>query len=946
MLDFQDITQNAFLMGVPAATWQTMLASAYERLEPGVDMAQVCQSILGAILHLFPNYPADQTLLAYIRVAVQGNFVPLSFALSYFVTNASHIQDAATLHVLFKCLLDIHFASGASPYGSIITFDTPMVSILELLHACLPLVKSWDSIMAATPFHGLQSPISQLVVLLVSCLDDLASVTTAHAGVYFNEVSQVLHTPNIDQTLRHALENYMMALSMVLGDNAKAAREVEMMQALHLSMSKSSAVGGTASFEIITFGTLLRHLFDERADSLSFGNTDAAVAILRATQHYTGAPLQPFYTQLLLAAFDIIGQVASHPTCKLHYEIWCSLIVSRLPFLLRQFEHSVSAEIPTDASPRTAMQSALRDVFSRADVLRRLDLRGFAGGEEKVLTISSSFLRAMIEAHFIDQDFLTSIGQPPIVEQPSRLSVEAQEYGMDLETFIESRITSDGALQDGLALLDRAIMDFQAHGTLSEVLHRRFIALASTQDVEPLSHMCSVLSRHDAAVDIVAMHTPLSDLIGHALHFVNNFSCEGVGDPQTAVSQFGVVVQFLQLTVTRYHMHSFSYTLNGRTIRAGFLLSCYRTYTIPELSQEEHAAFLSWHKALFGRDSDGIDDNILRQVMSTNPLTLLRIAPTLLSEAVAQAVLKTIDGEALRNGVQFFLGPLLNWTLVGVVKSFVADIDRLGYCATMHIEALKTIISPTNQLPIVFRLCGQNILRMVPDPQSQNLVYKTNELKDIKRIAIAAVSKNSRELQELDQRAANDFAEFPSLSIRGAVASARASGAPGINVRHSLITRGPMAFLNVLWAELHATSSDLGHDVEIYRRLASHVLVASALHAYPECPPLLPLFLNSFVPRQLEAIDMQMFGDQQTREVDLLVAILSSAMAMAFHLERSLNTLPSHAAKVAAHRLKTAGLAARLFYLLRTSASPAAGLMRERLSSIPSFSAMYPEFAN
>ncbi|EJD44265.1 hypothetical protein AURDEDRAFT_125294 [Auricularia subglabra TFB-10046 SS5] len=198
----------------------------------------------------------------------------------------------------------------------------------------------------------------------------------------------------------------------------------------------------------------------------------------------------------------------------------------------------------------------------------------------------------------------------------------------------------------------------------------------------------------------------------------------------------------------------------------------------------------------------------------------------------------------------------------------------------------------------------------------------------------------------LNQRAANDFAEFPSLSIRGAVASARASGAPGINVRHSLITRGPMAFLNVLWAELHATSSDLGHDVEIYRRLASHALVASALHAYPECPPLLPLFLNSFIPRQLEAIDMQMFGDQQTREVDLLVAILSSAMAMAFHLERSLNTLPSHAAKVAAHQLKTAGPATRLFYLLRTRASPAAGLMRERLSSIPSFSVMYPEFAN
>lgn len=290
----------------------------------------------------------------------------------------------------------------------------------------------------------------------------------------------------------------------------------------------------------------------------------------------------------------------------------------------------------------------------------------------------------------------------------------------------------DGPIDDGISLLNRVVADYQVHGPVSEVLHKvffvfagraimlmlvlhfqRFISLASTQDVEPLSHMCKVLSRHDITIDLLSLHMPLDELLGHGLHFVHNFTCEGVGaqhvslgnislngvtgDPQTAVSQFGVVVQFMQLTIIRLQvthsvnpwfpgveasqLASFSSTLAGNTLRADFLLSNHRTYVTSELSPEELAAFHSWHKALFGRDSEGIDDHILRQVIrdhslllttspyrSTNPLTLLRIAPTLLSEAVAQAVVKILDPESLRNGVQFFIGPLLNWTLVGVIK--------------------------------------------------------------------------------------------------------------------------------------------------------------------------------------------------------------------------------------------------------------------------------------
>ena len=37
-----------------------------------------------------------------------------------------------------------------------------------------------------------------------------------------------------------------------------------------------------------------------------------------------------------------------------------------------------------------------------------------------------------------------------------------------------------------------------------------------------------------------------------------------------------------------------------------------------------------------------------------------------------------IDVDVLKNGVSYFLGPLLNWTLVGVIKSLVRDVQARG----------------------------------------------------------------------------------------------------------------------------------------------------------------------------------------------------------------------------------------------------------------------------
>jgi mediator of RNA polymerase II transcription subunit 5 len=53
---------------------------------------------------------------------------------------------------------------------------------------------------------------------------------------------------------------------------------------------------------------------------------------------------------------------------------------------------------------------------------------------------------------------------------------------------------------------------------------------------------------------------------------------------------------------------------------------------------------------------------------------LLRMSTTLFSHAISACADKKMDPDVLHNGVSYFLGPLLHWTLVGVIKTLLEEI--------------------------------------------------------------------------------------------------------------------------------------------------------------------------------------------------------------------------------------------------------------------------------
>jgi mediator of RNA polymerase II transcription subunit 5 len=69
---------------------------------------------------------------------------------------------------------------------------------------------------------------------------------------------------------------------------------------------------------------------------------------------------------------------------------------------------------------------------------------------------------------------------------------------------------------------------------------------------------------------------------------------------------------------------------------------------------------------------------------STRPKTLLAIAATVFLNAVKAAAEHKLDVDGLNNGISYFLGPLLRWTLPGIVLALVRQIRLTRWKQTSY----------------------------------------------------------------------------------------------------------------------------------------------------------------------------------------------------------------------------------------------------------------------
>ncbi|KDR85067.1 hypothetical protein GALMADRAFT_218149 [Galerina marginata CBS 339.88] len=850
-----------------------------------------------SVLVLYRSYPGDPGLQDYLKAAIQDGILPVSTFVSTFLQAArsSDLHIPATLDTLCRLALDAHYPSGQPPIGSVVPFNESPTVVLGTVHDALALLRT-SFTLPSSQFHQLTRSVSELVILLLSCVSDLSQVSTSQAMLHFSDVNDLLTNYSLRSDVRHVLDTFVLSLSLLIGDDVKAAREAQMMHTMQFTLGKGDILGPSSDTDVITLGLLLNFMLTYRAHEFGAGDIKNTVALLVAGFRWSSWSPTVYYTQLLLSAFTCLSQ-SGHSS-----RLWKAFIVGRLPTLLTSFSEVVNADNSTKADLSGALQGGLSAVFRRPDIIVQGDqaiARDAASDtppeEEISRSFSREFLQQLVKHNLLSQQIASQLDPMVSNESPPKWHVEAHDLGLDLAAFMESKLTQDnGSDADAQVWIDRIWKDPGSHNIFASFVLKRFSGLATTLDVDAFGQLCKILHTYEHALDIVSLHEPIKDLIFYSLVFLEDYDCETVGDPQTAVSHLGDVFLFLQYTITRFKFENKEITKNNRTLSPSYLMNTDVMLRLVDRTQEDFVSLNAWFKALFDTSIEGIEDNILR---STKPKVLLRIAPVLFTQAISVSLNNKINKETLINGVSYFTGPLLNWTLVGVIKALIRDIQnqqQRQFAAPIYYEIVQSLILSPSCPKSVLALCSPQI----------TIWY-----------------------QQVQQ------------AIQRAFSMARSHKPPFLDVRRCLKTLSPIKFLQLFWTELVASASLA--ELEACRRIATFVLT---IPQDSNTPPILPIFLHLVLPSLIVAADLQQ-PPEQTMTIELLVAIISSALNAAVHLEWAMRSATVSGDECLVLGQSSAAMARRLAQdLRRNRASHVSGMILQRLAFSQSFVANFPAF--
>ncbi|KAG9314425.1 hypothetical protein JVU11DRAFT_5222 [Chiua virens] len=912
--------------------WLELCRLWVDRETSGHGSPNVGPAISDAIVALCSSYDANPTLLNYLRHALGSGLVSTANFVASFLRAArsSQLQNGSTLDVLCRTALDVHYASGMPPLGSILPSASSQTTILAIANDSLAFLRQAYSL-PPSGFHTLSTTASELITLMLPCVPDVLQMSTTQAMLCFGDANDLLHSVRLSPEVRQVLETFVFSLSLLIGDDAKVAREAQVIHS-QIALGKSDMLGSNLEADFIS--------------------CRSAATVPRCGAAYRIDAMDVFGSEcllysMLLASMTCVAQSSPKGIHDGSFFMWRAFVLGRLPRLLHTFERELEGHGAMEADWRSAMHAATSSVLQRSDLLSRCDhvqaqARNRESSEEETAG-PSSFIRDLLQqlhaVGLVDQGFVLTADPTLANDSGTRLQTEAFEHNCTLESYLESKLTMELSEEDTKTLLYRIRSEPGSHHFFAQVVHKRFTSHSKSGNLEVLSHLTKILYAHDFALDILSLHLKITDLVFEALELLHEYDCETIGDPQTAVSHLGDVVLFIQMVLTKFQISAPSLRRNGKVLSTEILRSS-RVYHAEDLPLDVRSVFAGWFKAIFDSSSEGIDDTILR---STRPVTLLRMSPTLFSQACIARQEGRIDNDVLHNGISYFLGPLLNWTLVGVIHAMLFEVQQRGFNTPVQLEVLQSLLLASTCPHVILRLCSPNVLRVFSGKRIQLVVSSVHyDIHAIRSVALRTLSvkkEGNSQGQALDDPGTSPpdaFLSFPRQEIRDAFALARQHKAPRIDVGRCLTITTPTKFLMLLWTEL-CVAANLG-ETETCRRVMTFVLVVPRSGV----PPLLPLFTYNVLPQLIATVDQQ--GGDTSVITELLATIIAGALSIALHLEWAMQTMCNEHATLLgqASAVMARKLAADL--RARKATSSTSKTILERLGTSSPFAANFPVF--
>jgi mediator of RNA polymerase II transcription subunit 5 len=282
-----------------------------------------------------------------------------------------------------------------------------------------------------------------------------------------------------------------------------------------------------------------------------------------------------------------------------------------------------------------------------------------------------------------------------------------------------------------------------------------------------------------------------------------------------------------------------------------------------------------------------------------------------------------------------------------------------SFRSPIHYHVLNTLLLAESTPITVLRLCAPSILRIISESAVKKVMpHSSINLVPLRKRALhilglsdivapdgppppapsdSASGPQSRPVPvtTIPLEAPLPWDEQPAHAIHTALADAHAARAPMLDLARCLRIAPPTRVIHTLWTECLVTASVGG--LPIARQLATFVLCTPGTG-----PPLLPLFLFLVLPQLLISIEQQP-PHEQAVSIELLVAILSSSLTAALHLEMiSGSEGENHMAGADI----TISFSAKLARDLRgkEKKSSVIRMILQRLASMHAFSSHFPMF--
>ena len=212
-------------------------------------------------------YDANPTLRGYLKLALSDGLVSAPDFVATFLRAARslQLQNGSTLDALCRIVLDNHYASGRQPLGSLLPSPSSQTTILAIANDALVFLRQAYTLPPSS-FHRLSTSASELLTLLLPCVPDVLQLSTTQAMICVGDANDLLHSMRLAPEVRQVLETFVFSLSLLIGDDAKAAREAQMIHS-QLALGKSSMLGSNLEADFISCGLLLQSLVSHFAIS-------------------------------------------------------------------------------------------------------------------------------------------------------------------------------------------------------------------------------------------------------------------------------------------------------------------------------------------------------------------------------------------------------------------------------------------------------------------------------------------------------------------------------------------------------------------------------------------------------------------------------------------------------------------------------------------------------